>query len=78
MSPEGELHFIVKGKDQGAAASEIPTDQDIYVVADIYGQVKQISIDHSVTSGKTCCKWARGKGGKKGERSKEDYSAAIG
>ncbi|XP_065178798.1 neuralized-like protein 4 [Sycon ciliatum] len=49
VSSEGELHFLLKG-DHAVKSLEIPTDRDVYVVADIYGQVKQISIDDSVSS----------------------------
>ena len=45
VNTDGELHFMVKGKDQGVAVDDIPIHKDIYVVADIYGQVKQISIN---------------------------------
>lgn len=44
VTADGELHFQLNGVDKGAAAYDIPVDAPLWLIADIYGQAKQITI----------------------------------
>ena len=40
--PDGYLHFLVNGTDQGAVATDVP--ENVYVVIDLYGRATKISV----------------------------------
>ena len=57
VSADGELRFQLNGVDKGVAAYDIPVDAPIWLIADIYGQAKQITIQSESSKYKmVCCK----------------------
>eukprot|EP00118_Oscarella_pearsei_P024960 m.307206 g.307206 ORF g.307206 m.307206 type:complete len:268 (+) comp42017_c0_seq1:39-842(+) len=47
VTEEGELHFFLNGEDKGSAATELPVDVPVWMIGDVYGQAKQITVESS-------------------------------
>ena len=50
VTTEGDLHFTINEVDQGVAWRHLPTDRPLYIVINLFGNTKQISVDKSTFS----------------------------